>query len=383
MGWSIKLFDVGPTAVRIHMTFFLLLAWIGAIHWARGGAPQAIDGVIFIVLLFVSVVLHEFGHVLAARHYGINTPEITLLPIGGVASLERMPEKPSQEIVVALAGPLVTLIIVVVLTLVLGARFDLTQMAQLEQAQSTMTGRLAAANGALLLFNLIPAFPMDGGRVLRALLAIPLGYTRATRIAALIGQGLALVFGFLGLFGNALLVLVAAFIFLAASGEAGYVQAREYTRGYLARHSMITSFQSLTPMATADDAAALLLRTTQQEFPVLDGAGTLRGVLTREALIEALKRSGGATPVIDIMEREVPSVPENACLDNVLPLLQSARARVIAVVDPRQRLVGYITADNLAELIMIESSRAGGPRPAASDQGARSGGPGPQQGLRW
>ena len=372
MGWSFKLFDVGSTAVRIHMTFFLLLAWIGAINWARGGAAAAIDGIIFIVLLFVSVVLHEFGHVLAARRYGINTPEITLLPIGGVASLERMPEKPGQEIMVALAGPLVTLLIVIGLMLVLGARFDLSQMAQLEQAQSTMTGRLAAANGALLLFNLIPAFPMDGGRVLRALLAIPLGYTRATRIAAVIGQGLALLFGFIGLFGSPLLILVAAFIFLAASGEAGYVQAREYTRGYLARHSMITSFQSLTPMATADDAAALLLRTTQQEFPVLDGAGTLRGVLTRDALISALQRTGGQTPVIEIMQRDVPTVPENACVETILPLLQRGGQRMVGVLDGQGRFVGYITADNLAELIMVETSRASGPdaplpkRPTAS-----------------
>jgi Zn-dependent protease/CBS domain-containing protein len=383
MGWSIKLFDVGGTAVRLHMTFFLLLAWIGAIHWARGGAGAAIDGIIFIVLLFVSVVLHEFGHVYAARRYGIKTPEITLLPIGGVASLERMPEKPSQEIVVALAGPLVTLLIVLVLMGVLGARFDLTQMAQLELAQSTMTARVAAANMALLLFNLIPAFPMDGGRVLRALLAIPMGYTRATRTAASIGQGLALLFGFIGLFGNPLLILVAAFIFLAASGEAGYVQAREYTRGYLARHSMITSFQSLTPLATADDAAALLLRTTQQEFPIVDGAGMLRGVLTRDALIAALQRTGGQTPVIEIMQRDVPTVPENACVENIVPLLHGSGKRMVGVLDGQQRLVGYITADNLAELIMIESSRAGGPRPAASEQGARSGGPGPQQGLKW
>ncbi|HJZ32241.1 MAG TPA: site-2 protease family protein [Hyphomicrobiaceae bacterium] len=362
MGWSFKLFDVGGTAVRIHMTFFLLLAWIGAVHWARGGAAAALDGIIFIVLLFVSVVLHEFGHVLAARRYNIKTPEITLLPIGGVASLERMPEKPGQEIVVALAGPLVTLAIVVVLTLVLGARFDLTQMAQLEQAQSTMLGRVAAANGALLLFNLIPAFPMDGGRVLRALLAVPMGYTRATRTAATIGQGLAILFGFIGLFGNPLLILVAAFIFLAASGEAGYVQARDYTRGYLARHSMITSFQPLTPLATADDAAALLLRTTQQEFPIVDGAGMLRGVLTRDGLIAALQRTGGQTPVVEIMDRDVPTVAENACVERIFPLLQRSGKRIVGVVDARQRLLGYITAENLAELIMIESSRASGPQ---------------------
>ena len=166
---------------------------------------------------------------------------MTLLPIGGVASLERMPEKPSQEIVVALAGPAVNLVIALVLIVVLGARFDLSQMAQLEQAQTTPVGRIAAANVALCVFNLIPAFPMDGGRVLRALLAIGMGYTRATRVAASIGQGLALVFAFLGLMGNPLLMLIAVFIFLAASGEAGYVQAREYTRGYLASHAMITA----------------------------------------------------------------------------------------------------------------------------------------------
>ncbi len=367
MGWSIKLFDVGGTAVRIHMTFFLLLAWIGAIHWTHGGAAAAVDGVLFIVALFVCVVLHEFGHVLAARRYGIATSDITLLPIGGVASLERMPEKPSQEIAVALAGPAVNVVIALVLIFLLGAQFDLSQMAQLEKAQSTLMGRIAAANVTLFVFNLIPAFPMDGGRVLRALLAVGLGYTRATRVAASIGQGLAILFAFVGLLGSPLLVLVAVFIFLAASGEAGYVQARDYTRGYLASHAMISSFQTLGPASTADDAAALLLRTTQQEFPVVDGAGTLRGMVTREALIRALQELGGNAPVLDFMEREVPTVPENACLDNVFEQLRRGGTRIVGVVDRQQRLAGYITAENLAELVMIQSSRqARAERPAAA-----------------
>jgi Zn-dependent protease len=301
MGWSIRLFDVAGTAVRIHLTFFLLLAWIAAIHWSSGGPAAAADGVVFIVLLFLCVLAHEFGHVFAARRYGIATSDVTLLPIGGVASLERMPEKPGQEIFVALAGPAVNLVIAVVLVVVLGARFDLTQMAQLEQATTTMTGRVAAANVALLVFNLIPAFPMDGGRVLRALLAVPLGYTRATRVAATIGQGLAFVFALLGLLGNPLLILIAVFIFLAASGEAGYVQAREYTRGYLASQAMITNYQALGPAATIDDAAALLLRTTQQEFPVVDASGSMQGLLTRDALIATLQQTGGTTPVADVM----------------------------------------------------------------------------------
>jgi Zn-dependent protease/CBS domain-containing protein len=304
------------------------------------------------------VVLHEFGHVFAARRYGIATSDVTLLPIGGVASLERMPEKPAQEIVVALAGPAVNVVIALVLIFLLGAQFDLSQMAQLEQAQTTLIGRIAAANVMLCVFNLIPAFPMDGGRVLRALLAIGMGYTRATRVAASIGQGLAVLLAFLGLFGNPLLVLVAVFIFLAASGEAGYVQARDYTRGYLASHAMITAYQALNPASTADDAAALLLRTTQQEFPVVDGAGALRGVVTRENLITALQEKGGAAPVLDFMARDVPTVPENACLDNVFELLRRGSQRMVGVVDRQQRLVGYITSENLAELVMIQSSRS-------------------------
>jgi Zn-dependent protease len=375
MGWSIRLFSVGGTAVRIHFTFFLLLAWIAAIHWTRGGAAAAVDGVTFIVLLFVCVVLHEFGHVFAARGYGIRTSDVTLLPIGGIASLERMPEKPAQEIVVALAGPAVNLAIAAVLIGVLGARFDLTEMTQLEQATATMTGRVAAANVVLCLFNLIPAFPMDGGRVLRALLAVRLGYTRATRVAASIGQALAFVFAVLGLLpgSSPMLILIAVFIFLAASGEAGYVQAREYTRGYLAAHAMITSFETLSPASTADEAAGLLLRTTQQEFPVVDGAGTLRGFLTRDALIAALQKTGGATPVLDIMDREVPTVPENACLDNVFQRLQRSGPRLVGVVDPQGRLAGYITAENLTELIMIQSSRA--PSQVSGVRGQVSGAP--------
>src|SRR5262245_29495442 len=350
MGWSIRLFNVGGTAVRIHLTFFLLLAVYAWIGWQQGGAPAAIDLVTFIVLLFVCVVLHEFGHVFAARAYGIRTSDVTLLPIGGVASLERMPEKPAQEIVVALAGPAVNLVIAAVLALGFGASLDFAQMAQFDDARAPLIGRVAVANVALCVFNLIPAFPMDGGRVLRALLALRLGYTRATRVAATIGQGLAFVFALLGLLGSPLLILIAVFIFLAASGEAGYVQAREYTRGYLASHAMITTYKTLGPSSIADDAAGLLLRTTQQEFPVVDGAGVMRGALTRDALIAALQKTGGTTPVLDIMHREIPTVPENACLDHVFERLRGTHAPVVGVVDPAGRLVGYITSENLTEL---------------------------------
>lgn len=358
MGGSFTLFHVGGTAVRIHPTFFLLLAWIAVVHWMQGGPEQAISGVIFIIILFVCVVLHEFGHIAAAARYGIKTPDVTLLPIGGVASLERMPEKPGQEIVVALAGPAVNLVIALVLVAILGVQFDMGLITRLDDVQSSLTARVAAANVALLVFNLIPAFPMDGGRVLRALLALRLGYTRATQVAAFIGQGVAILFGFLGLLGNPFLVLIAVFIFLAASAEAGYVQARDLTRGYLASDAMITQFQSLGPMATADDAATLLLRTTQQEFPILDGGEHLRGVLTRKALIDTLKDRGGETPVLEIMMSDVPTIPANACLEGIYPKLQRAPSGIVGVVDAQQRFIGYITLENLSEMVMIRSSRA-------------------------
>ncbi len=357
MAWSIKLFTLAGTAVRMHLTFLLLLAWIGGVLWLRGTPQDAIAGIAFILVLFACVVMHEFGHIFAARRYGIRTPDVTLLPIGGVASLERMPEKPMQEIFVALAGPAVNAVIAIVLFAALGLRFDFSQMTVVEIVQSSFWAQVAFANVILFVFNLIPAFPMDGGRVLRALLAMRLGYTQATRVAARIGQGLAVVFGLLGLFGNPMLVLIAIFIFLAASGEAGYVQMREVTRGHPVSDGMITSFESLGVMSTLDDAAALLLRTAQQEFPVLDGASRLRGMVTRKAIGYALKTKDGGTSVLEIMDANVPTVPQTADLETAFHLIRRSPALCVAVTDPSGKLVGYLTPENISELLMISASR--------------------------
>jgi Zn-dependent protease/CBS domain-containing protein len=357
MSWSIKLFTFGGTAVRMHLTFLLLLAWIAAIGYMRGTAQDAVYGVLFILVLFACVVLHEFGHIWAGRRYGIRTPDVTLLPIGGVASMERMPEKPVQEIVVALAGPAVNAVIAFVLLVILGLNFDPTKMS-VESLGASFWAHVAIANVILLVFNMIPAFPMDGGRVLRAVLAMWLGFARATMVAARIGQGLAVLFAILGLMGNPLLILIAAFIFLAAAGEAGLVQVRELTRGRLVTEAMITSFEALGVMSTIDDAASLLLRTTQQEFPVLDGAGRLRGVVTRQGIIEALNtEGGGATSVLQAMASDVPTVPCSAHLDAAVGLLQQARAPLVGVVDASGRFVGYHTRQNISELMMVGTSR--------------------------
>jgi Zn-dependent protease/predicted transcriptional regulator len=354
---SIKLFEVGGTAVRVHPTFFLLLAWIGALHWIEGGPQQALTGIIFVVVLFACVVLHEFGHILMARRFGIRTPDVTLLPIGGVAAMERIPEKPSEEILVAVAGPAVNLIIASILILFLGDSLDLERFARVEEAKPSFLAQVAVANLVLFVFNLIPAFPMDGGRVLRALLALRFGHTQATRIAATFGQGLAILFGVLGLMGNPFLILIALFIFLAASGEAGYVEMRDLTRGFRARDAMVSQFEALSPTADADSAAALLLRTTQQEFPVVDGAGALRGVLTREALIAALNDTGGQTPVLDIMTTDIPAVAENTPLEPVIELLQRKRMPAVAILNAQDQFVGYVNSQNLAEFVWVRSAQ--------------------------
>ncbi len=358
MSWSFPIGRLFGSEVRIHVTFFLLLAWIGIAHYQTGGMPAAIEGVGFIVAIFACVVAHEFGHAIAARRYGIRTPDITLLPIGGLARLERMPENPRQEIVVALAGPAVNVVIAALLIAFMNARFDVQALQRLEDPGVGFLVRLASVNIFLVLFNLIPAFPMDGGRVLRAILAFWYPRPQATNLAARVGQALAFVFGFFGLMGNPMLLFIAIFVYLAATAEAQSVGLQDVSRHLGAGDAMITRFEALGPNATVADAAELLLRTTQHEFPVLDGGQRLRGILTRNAMIEALSGSGPRTPVIEAMT-QVPTVPLGARLEEALRLLQGRGAPAVGVVDGQGRLAGYLTSENVGELMMVENAGLG------------------------
>ena len=361
MSWSFPIARLFGSEIRIHVTFFLLLAWIGIAHYQQGGTPAAIQGIIFILALFACVIAHEFGHALAARRYGIKTPDITLLPIGGVARLERMPEKPGQEIVVALAGPAVNVVIAVVIILILNGGFSMEALQRLDNPAISFMVRLASVNIFLVLFNLIPAFPMDGGRVLRALLALRFSRRRATQIATRIGQALAFVFGFLGLMGNPMLIFIAIFVYLAATAEAQSVGLQDVSRHLGVRDVMITRFETLGPQATIGEAAELLLRTTQHEFPVVDGGGKLRGILTRDAMIQALAKTGVQTPVLDAMAGDIATVPALARLETAMKALQEHGTPAVGVVDWDGRLVGYVTAENIGELMLIESAGRGVP----------------------
>jgi Zn-dependent protease/CBS domain-containing protein len=357
MPWSLTIGSVAGTAVRIHATFLLFLVWIWAAYYRQGGAEAAWQGVVFVSLLFLCVLLHEFGHVFAARRYGVKTRDVTLWPFGGIASLERIPEKPMEELVVAVAGPAVNVVIAALLILVLGATVNAQDLAQIDDPKIGMIAKLAGANIFLVIFNMIPAFPMDGGRVLRALLALKLGFARATDVAASIGQRLAVAMGLIGIFTNPMLVVIAIFVFLAASGEAGHAQLREVSRGALVADAMITKFESLGLQATVGDAVEALLRTTQRDFPVVDGSGRLHGVLTRDAMIRALKEHGPSAPVLEAMQAEVPTIAARAMLETAVKLLNESRAPVIGVTDRDGRLVGLLTPENLGEMMMVRAAR--------------------------
>lgn len=237
MPWSITIARVAGSEIRIHMTFLLLLAFWGLDGYQRGGAVAAMNDVILVIAVFACVVLHELGHALAARRYGIKTPDITVLPIGGLARLSRMPDKPSEEIVIAIAGPLVNVVIAAVLFAVLGI-VDMRAVSHVGDPTYNLVAQVAGTNVLLVLFNLIPAFPMDGGRVLRALLSMPFGRLRATEIAASLGLVIAVLFGlgFIFLrnvepfFNQPMLVLVAVFIAFVGQRELAFVRYQESAR---------------------------------------------------------------------------------------------------------------------------------------------------------
>ncbi|TIU23717.1 MAG: CBS domain-containing protein, partial [Mesorhizobium sp.] len=217
----------------------------------------------------------------------------------------------------------------------------------------------AAVNIWLVLFNLIPAFPMDGGRVLRAFLATRYNRVRATEIAGTVGQFAAFAFGFIGLVaGNVLLIFVAIFVYLAATAETQAMGLEAAARAVNVRDVMISRFESLPATATLDEAAQALLRTTQHEFPIVDGGGRLRGVLTREGLVAGLQQRGGQAPVIEAMAANIPVVRDYEKLIKALEPLRSGAAPAVGVVDAGGRLVGYVIIENIGELMLLRSAVA-------------------------
>ncbi len=355
MKWSWRLGEVAGIGVYMHATFLLLIGWVALSHWIEGrNLAATLAGVVFILALFGCVVLHEFGHALTAKKYGIKTRDITLLPIGGVARLERMPDDPKQELWVALAGPAVNLVMAAALFVWLQVTSGLEPVGQLSIARGSFLQRIMVVNISLVLFNLVPAFPMDGGRVLRALLATRMDYTRATQIAASLGQWIAFLFGFIGLFTNPFLLFIALFVWIGAAQEASMVQMKSALGGIPVARAMLTDFQTLAPRDSLARAVELILTGSQQDFPVAEN-GRVVGVLTRGDMLLALAQRGQESLVSDVMRRDFQIVDSSEMLETAFARLEACECHTLPVTHGRQ-LVGLVTMDNVGEFVMIQAA---------------------------
>jgi Zn-dependent protease/CBS domain-containing protein len=359
MAWSWKIGRVAGIPIYVHWTFLVLIAWLVLGELLEGhDLAVALKGVGFVLALFGCVVLHELGHALMARRFGVPTADITLLPIGGVARLQRIPEHPPQELLVALAGPAVNVAIVVLLV-GLGVGFPGNMADPNHLIKAGFWPKLLEVNVFLVVFNLLPAFPMDGGRVLRALLAMRLEYARATRIAASIGQFMAIGFGLLGLTGgNPILLLIALFVWIGAESEAQQVEERLVLKGLPVRAAMITDYRTLAPYDTLGHAADLLLAGSQHDFPVLTADGHTAGVLTRADLMGGLSRGGRDARVADFARTAVGSVEASAPLGPAVARLRAGEGPCLQVVE-RDRPVGLLTLENIGEFLMVRTALAG------------------------
>ena len=355
MSWSWKLARVAGIDVYVHATFLLLIVWVGARHWADEQSVAAVvAGVAFILALFACIVLHEFGHALTARRYGIATRDITLLPIGGVARLERMPEKPSQELRVALAGPAVNVAIAGVLYAWLRVTSGWAAAPEMSVTGGPFLERLMLVNVFIAMFNLLPAFPMDGGRALRAVLATRMEYTRATHHAAALWQAVAFGFGFLGLMGgNPFLVFIAFFVWIGAAQEASMVQMSAALAGIPVRRAMVTDFRTVEPADSLGHVVETLLAGAQKDFPVIDG-GRVVGIVLYRDLPGAVASRGRETPAVEIMRRDFQTAHSHDMLESAFKRLQTGDCHTMPVVDDGH-LVGLVTMDNMGEFLALQA----------------------------
>jgi Zn-dependent protease/predicted transcriptional regulator len=353
---SLKIGAVSGIGIFLHWTFLLLVAALGAFYYVQSQSISgALAGVGLILAVFVCVVLHELGHALTARRFGVGTRSITLYPIGGLARLQRIPSEPMKEFWIAIGGPAVNLVIAIVLGIVLVALGGSFNPFALQAPGSHPVASLMWINLALTGFNLLPAFPMDGGRVLRALLAMRQDYASATQTAANVGQAMAILFGLFGLLSfNPVLLFIALFVYVGAQQESKQAMYRTFTEGTPVRQAMVTRFARLEEEDTLDDAVDELLAGTDHDFPVVK-EGKVVGLLRRKQLIEALSAHDRDTSVREVADREFFTTGPRAPLDDVFQRMNEASCTTVPVEEDGQ-LVGLLTLENVGELIMVSSA---------------------------
>ncbi len=360
MKWSWKIGRLWGIDIYMHVTFLLIIGWVAFSYWFEFHKWSAVfEGILFILVLFACVVLHEYGHALTARRFGVRTRDITLYPIGGVARLERIPEKPSEELWVALAGPAVNVLISIVVAMYMTLVGTRVSLLNFSVTSGTFAARILAANVLLVAFNLIPAFPMDGGRVLRALLAMVTDHLRATQIAASVGQAIAFIFGFIGLFTDPFLLFIALFVWIGAEQEASMARIKSNLGGIPVSRAMQTNYATLSPQDTLARAVELILAGSQHDFPVVEDDRVV-GVLERDAFLKALARAGQSELVANVMRRGVPEIDTHEMVEAAMVRLQESGAKTLPVTHAGH-LAGLITSENITEFLMIRSAlRAAG-----------------------
>ena len=366
--WSRRLVTIAGIDVHVHATFVLLIAFLALGDVVAGkGVAAIVRATLLILAIFTTVVLHEFGHALTARRFGIRTKDITLLPIGGIARLERMPDKPREQLLVFAAGPAVNVVIALLLFGVLRVTHGAVAFEGVRHPSGSFLTQLMWINVSLAVFNLLPGYPMDGGRILRALLAMRMAPERATQTAARVGQGFAVILGVVGLFVNPFLVVIAVFIWMGAKAEHSVSTVKVALAGLTVGQGMITEFKTLSPADALSRAVTLTLAGFQQDFPVMDGS-RLVGILTYGDVLRGLAEQGANHSVQQAMRADYVTASATETLGGALTRMQQAECRVLMVVEA-EKLVGILTAANIGELIALE---AAGRRPGAPSGSAHS-----------
>ncbi|MDB4955356.1 MAG: Peptidase [Myxococcales bacterium] len=355
--WWWRLGAVGGIAIRVHLTLILLLAWIAVTYASTGaGARGTAVGLLLVVAVFTAVLVHELGHAFVARRFGYRTRDIMLLPIGGIATLEQMPEKPTQELAVAVVGPAINLAIAGVIWIGITATGGQTSLGSVTSLSGSFLAQLFWINIGLAAFNMVPAFPMDGGRALRALLALKLGRERATEIAGTLGRVFAVLIGFYGLLYNPFLVLIAFVVWMGASQERAMVHLKSALHGVPVSAAMLRRIETVSPEQPLEDAAALLVSGGQNELPVIDHGQPI-GVLTRGDVASALAHAGPDATVATAPHHEIVTVAPDDSLDVVLERLRASPEAVAIVVDHGQP-VGLVTPERLANYVALHGRPA-------------------------
>ena len=353
--WSWKLATVVGIDVYVHGTFLLLISFVAFSGLVAGqGISAMVRGTLLILAVFTTVVLHELGHALTARRFGVRTRDITLFPIGGVARLEGMPEKPVQQLLVALAGPAVNVAIALVFFGVVRLLYGPVSIAGVRHASGPFLTQLMWINVSLAAFNLLPGYPMDGGRVLRALLAMRMAPERATQLAARVGQGVAVIFGLVGLFWSPLLIVIAVFVWLGAKAEHAVSTVKVALAGATVRQGMVTDYKTLSPGDPLSRAVELTLSGFQQDFPVTEGA-RLMGVLTYSDLLKGITEHGANHSVQQTMRGEPGTASPSEALSGALTRMHQSEGRSLMVVE-NGNLLGLLTVGNIGELLALAAA---------------------------